>query len=136
MRLFLITPPVLLAAACAAPVAPVVPVAAQVQAPACASATFPINERIGAWSVDKFAGRYTIKDGAETLTVRRDEHRLLVDRGPLGTRELTADSVESWTWRDGCGVTYAFTLPPDGPGAWLVVTEADGARSDWHRTVH
>ena len=119
---------------CAADPTPQVAQHAVGSAPACAAQTFPANERIGAWSVDKFAGRYARKDGGTALVVRRNDHRLLIDRGALGTRELTADSIESWTWRDGCGATYAFSLPPDGPGAWLVVTDPGGARSEWHRT--
>jgi hypothetical protein len=105
------------------------------QAPAaqsrCALTTYPVNEHIDAWSVDKFAGHYS--HGSDTLTVRRDGHRLLVQGWTLGTRELTADSVESWSWRDGCGVRYDFTLPPDGPGAWLKVALPDGTVTDWHR---
>ena len=97
----------------------------------CASTVFAPDEHIGAWSVDKFAGRYS--DGTNSLTVRRDDHRLLVEGWTLGTRQLTADSVESWTWRDGCGVRYEFQLPPDGPGAWLKVVMPDGAISNWHR---
>jgi hypothetical protein len=102
--------------------------AAQLQ---CAAASFPINEQIGPWSVDKFAGVYL--RGADRLTVRRDGHRLLAEGWVLGTRELTAASIESWTWRDGCGVRYEFTLPPDGPGAWLKVFMPDGTSTDWHR---
>ena len=97
----------------------------------CATATFPSDDRIAAWSVDKFAGRYM--HGTDALTVRRDGHRLLIEGWTLGTRQLTAPSVESWTWHDGCGAVYAFTLPPDGPGAWLKITMPDGGSSDWHR---
>jgi|tagenome__1003787_1003787.scaffolds.fasta_scaffold20566986_2 hypothetical protein len=104
------------------------PRAAQLQ---CARMVVPANERIAAWSVDKFAGRYV--RGTDTITVWRDEHRLLVGGWTLGTRQLTADSVESWTWRDGCGVRYEFTLPPDGPGAWLKIVMPNGMVSDWHR---
>ena len=99
--------------------------------PECSLITYPENERIGAWSVDKFTGRYS--DGTHMLTVRRDQRRLIVEGWVLGTRQLTAASVESWTWRDGCGVNYAFILPPDGPGAWLTVRMPDGRTSDWHR---
>jgi hypothetical protein len=99
--------------------------------PQCASATFPLNERIAVWSVDKFAGRYS--SGGNVLTVRRDQHRLLVEGWTLGKRELAAQNVESWTWHDGCGVLYEFTLPPDGPGAWLKVTQLNGATTDWRR---
>ena len=71
--------------------------------------------------------------GSEVLTVRRDNHRLLVEGWHLGRRELTATSVESRTWHDGSGVTYAFVLPPDGPGAWLKITLPDRAITDWRR---
>ena len=67
------------------------------------------------------------------LVVLRDQHRLMVEGWVLGTRQLTAEDVESWTWRDGCGLRYAFMLPPDGPGAWLKVTMPDGRTTDWHR---
>lgn len=97
----------------------------------CALTTFPANERIGAWSVDKFAGRYTHE--ADSLVVTRDDRRLFVEGWKLGKRQLTADSVESWTWRDGCGVRFEFTLPPDGPGGWLKVVMPDGTATDWHR---
>ncbi|HKG99764.1 MAG TPA: hypothetical protein VKB08_03440 [Bradyrhizobium sp.] len=118
----------LLAGACTA--TPQMPVAQSSQ-PQCAQTAFPPNERIAVWSVDKFAGRYV--RGADIVAVRRDEHRLLVEGWTLGTRQLTADSVESWTWRDGCGVRYEFMLPPDGPGAWLKIVMPDGQTSDWHR---
>ena len=99
--------------------------------PVCALTTYPPNVHIGAWSVDKFAGEYA--HGADKITIRRDEHRLLVEGRALGLRELTASSVESWTWHDGCGVRYEFVLPPDGPGAWLKVITPDGRITDWHR---
>ncbi len=38
-------------------------------------------------------------------------------------------------FRDGCGTRYDFFLPPDGPGGYVVVTEPNGARSEWHRRV-
>ena len=99
--------------------------------PACAQASFPVNESIGAWSVGKFAGRYL--RGADTLLVRSDGHRLLVEGWALGLRELATDNLDSWHWRDGCGVRYEFMLPPDGPGAWLKVIATDGTTTDWHR---
>jgi hypothetical protein len=105
--------------------------AAQAPQPRCALTVFPTNERVAAWSVDKFAGRFA--SGANTLVVRREEHRLLVEGWTLGRRELTAQSVESWSWRDGCGVRYDFTLPPDGPGAMLKIVMPDGTTTDWHR---
>ena len=100
----------------------------------CADTIFPTNSRVDAWSVDKFAGHY--RRNQVVLTVTRDNHRLLVMRPGFGTREITADSVESWQWHDACGVQYRFTLPPDGPGAWLRITDANGAVSDWQRSGH
>jgi hypothetical protein len=97
----------------------------------CALTAFPTNERVGAWSVDKFIGHYT--HGPDALTVRRDGHRLLVEGWILGTRELTAESVESWAWHDGCAARYEFTLPSDGPGAWLRIAMPNGMVTDWHR---
>jgi hypothetical protein len=38
-------------------------------------------------------------------------------------------------FRDGCGTTYDFILPPDGPGGYVIITEPIGARSEWHRRV-
>jgi hypothetical protein len=55
-------------------------------------------------------------------------------RPGFGTREIATDNLDSWQWHDACGARYAFTLPPDGPGAWLRITDANGAASDWHRT--
>ncbi|MEO7748336.1 MAG: hypothetical protein ABIR86_03375 [Sphingomicrobium sp.] len=118
----------LLTGACA--VQPQVATLAAAQ-PQCASIGFPTNDRIDGWSVDKFGGRYS--NPAGELIVHRDGHRLLVDGWNLGTRELTANDVGSWTWRDGCGVRYDFTLPPDGPGAWLRISRPDGTTSEWHR---
>jgi hypothetical protein len=97
----------------------------------CASTAYPPNDRIGPSSVDKFAGIYV--HGTDRITVRRDAHRLLVEGWTLGVRELTAPSVESWSWHDGCGVRYEFVLPPDGPGAWLKVITPDGRTTDWRR---
>jgi hypothetical protein len=97
----------------------------------CALTSFPPDVHIDAWSVDKFAGRYL--NGTDAVTVRRDDHRLFVEGSDLGSRQLTTDNVESWTWRDGCGVRYDFALPPDGPGAWLKIVLPDGRSTDWHR---
>ena len=98
----------------------------------CEDAVFPENPSVGAWSVDKFAGHY--RRGAQALTVTRDNHRLLVMRPGFGTRQITADNVQSWQWHDACGSQYSFTLPPDGPGAWLRITDQGGAVSDWQRS--
>jgi hypothetical protein len=117
---------VLLMAGCAATAPDPRPAQSQ-----CACTVVPANERIAVWSVDKFAGRYA--RGADTIIIWRDDHRLFIGGWTLGTRQLTSDTVESWTWRDGCGVRYEFTLPPDGPGAWLKIVMPNGMESDWRR---
>ena len=123
----------LLAAGCFYPHPPPPPPPPELgAAPAsCADTIFPLNPQIGAWSVDKFTGHY--RRGGQTLTVTRHNQRLLVMRPGFGTREITAGNVESWLWHDACGVRYRFTLPPDGPGGWLHITEIDGTASDWRR---
>lgn len=98
----------------------------------CATTIFPVDPQIAAWSVDKFAGQYRL--GSQVLTVRRDDHRLMVTRAGFGTRQIVAKNVESWRWHDACGVDYAFALPPDGPGAWLKITDQGGGVSEWQRT--
>lgn len=97
----------------------------------CADTIFPLNPQIGPWSVDRFTGHY--RRDSEALTVTRHNRRLLVMRPRFGTREITADSVDSPLWHDACGVRYRFTLPPDGAGAMLRITEADGTVSNWQR---
>lgn len=133
MRILLVLPLVLVAVAGCLPHPPPPPPPPELgRAPAnCADTIFPLNTRIAAWSVDKFAGRY--KRGDQTLTVTRANHRLLVMRPGFGTREISAPDVAGWQWHDACGVRYAFTLPPDGPGARVRITDAGGAVSDWHR---
>lgn len=134
MRLWLIPALGLAAAGCVLrqhPPPPPPPPELGAAAADCAATVFPLNPRVAAWSVDKFTGRYA--RGAEVLTIARREHRLLVTRPGFGTREIAAPDVENWTWHDGCGVRYRFTLPPDGPGAWLRVIEPGGTAADWHR---
>jgi hypothetical protein len=102
--------------------------------PACAATRFPEDRSIGSWSVDKFAGRY--RSGDDLLYVTREgEHRFIVQRKGYGKRELATatDNVDSWKFRDGCGLAYQFVLPPDGPGAWLKIIEPTGRVSDWNR---
>lgn len=124
------------AAACLYPHPPPPPPPPELGRPVanCADTIFPTNPRVAAWSVDKFTGHY--RRGELALTVNRDNHRLLVMRPGFGTREITANNVESWQWHDACGVRYAFTLPPDGPGARLRITDLNGAVSDWRRSDH
>ena len=97
----------------------------------CADTIFPLNPQVVASSVDKFTGHY--RRGQQALTVTRHNHRLLVMRPGFGTREITAENVASRHWHDACGVRYQFTLPPEGTGAWLRITELDGAVTDWRR---
>ena len=129
------TSKLILIAGCAVLAAGCVPVplppTKEVDIPACARTAFPANERIDAATVDKYAGTYSTN--TQKLTVRRDEHRLLVEQTGYGTRELTTDNLDSGTWRDGCGATYEFMLPPDGPGAMLNLTDPDGSKSRWRR---
>ena len=119
------------AAACLYPHPPPPPPPPELGRPAahCADTIFPANPRIDSWSIGKFAGHY--QRGQQTLTVTRDNHRLLVMRPGFGTREITAGTVESWQWHDGCGVQYRFAQPPDGSGAWLRITDVGGGVSDW-----
>ena len=136
MRILPCFPLALATAGCLYPHPPPPPPPTEALRPAanCADAVFPTNPRVTAWSVDKFAGHY--RRGELALTVTRDNHRLLVMRPGFGTREISADTVESWQWHDACGIQYRFTLPPDGPGAWLRITDAGGAVSDWQRSGH
>lgn len=135
MRKWVVIPLGLIAAGCWPPHPPPPPPPPELgMAPApCAATIFPTNTRIAAWSVDKFTGRYV--RGSDSLTVHRDQHRLLVTRPGFGTREISSADIESWSWNDGCGVRYDFLLPPDGPGARLRITDLNGIVSDWQRPV-
>jgi hypothetical protein len=99
--------------------------------PACA-AQFPPNPNIAAWSADKFAGAY--RSGERALTVRRERNHLLVEQPGKAATQVNSDNVEQWLFRDGCGTSYQFMLPPDGPGAWLTVTTSDGVKTEWSRS--
>jgi hypothetical protein len=101
--------------------------------PACAAVHFPENEAIGPGTVDKFTGTYLT--GRQTLVIRRDGHRLLAEQAGYGTRELNGASVESWTWQDGCGATYDFGVPSEGPSASLMLTDPDGSKTRWQREI-
>ena len=57
----------------------------------------------------------------------------MVRRAGYGTRDLATENVESWKFQDGCGATYLFMLPPDGPGGMLTIHEPDGRASEWSR---
>ncbi|MEO7365379.1 MAG: hypothetical protein ABIW03_03580 [Sphingomicrobium sp.] len=112
--------------------APVPMSAPTAHAPACASMVFPTNPQIGAGSVDKFAGAYA--SGTRSLTVRREGSRLLVQDGTQAPREITTSDLNSWEFHDGCGISYRFVLPPDGPGAMLTILAPGASATQWHRT--
>lgn len=97
----------------------------------CAPVTLPPDASVGPSSADKFVGRYL--RGSETLFVRRVGARLFVTGPTLGERELSTGDLQSWAWRDGCGVSYQFTLPSDGPGARLRVELPDRTSTEWSR---
>ena len=119
-------------AACLGPAPPPPPLPAELYGGAdCASTVFPTDTSVAAWSVDKFAGVY--RRGRESVTVSRQDHRFLIHRVRYGVREARAEGPQSWTFRDGCGVRYAFVLPPDGPGAALTITDLDGTVTRWNR---
>lgn len=100
----------------------------------CASTVFPTDPSVTPATVDKFGGVYRL--GRESVTVSRQDHRFLLHRVRYGVRELRADAVQSWAFHDGCGLRYEFVLPPDGPGAWLTITERDGSISRWRRQAY
>ena len=100
----------------------------------CASTVFPTDPSVNAATVDKFGGVYRL--GRESVTVSRQDHRFLLHRVRYGVRELRADAAQSWAFHDGCGLRYDFVLPPDGPGAWLTITERDGSISRWRRQAY
>ena len=119
-------------AACLGPAPPPPPMPAELLGGAdCASTVFPTDAAVNAATVDKFAGVY--RRGRESVTVSRQDHRFLLHRVRYGVRELRAEAPQSWYFRDGCGVRYAFVLPPDGPGGMLTITDADGTVSRWNR---
>ena len=101
----------------------------------CAAATFPEDPAIQAAFTDRFNGRYWNND--EQVTVWREGQRLYIG-APQGARVQLrrADPMQSaGAFRDGCGASYDFILPPDGPGGYVIITEPNGARSEWHRRV-
>lgn len=132
MKRLLPLPAALALAACFGPAPPPPPLPAELYGGAdCASTVFPTDPSVGAWSVDKFGGVY--RRGRESVTVSRQDHRFLVHRVRYGVREIRAEGPESWNFRDGCGVRYAFVLPTDGPGAMLAITDLDGTVTRWNR---
>ena len=122
-------------AACLGPAPPPPPLPAELYGGAdCASTVFPTDPAVNAATVDRFAGVY--RRGRESVTVSRQDHRFLLHRVRYGVRELRAEAAQSPYFRDGCGVRYAFALPPGGPGAWLTITEPDGTISRWRRQAY
>ena len=99
----------------------------------CASTIFPPDPAFDAASVDRFGGVYRL--GRESVTVSRQDRRFLVHRVLYGVRELRADAPGGTTFRDGCGLGYAFSVSPTGSG-WLTITERDGIASRWRRQAY
>jgi hypothetical protein len=102
---------------------------------ACERAAFPDDPAIAPAFTDRFNGRYW--NNNEQVTVWREGQRLFIgapgrDRVQL---QRTGAGGGEGNFRDGCGTAYQFILPPDGPGGYVVVTEPNGARSEWHRRV-
>jgi hypothetical protein len=115
-------------AGCASAPPPLAPFA---ESPACAATVFPANPQFGAWSVDKFAGAYA--SASRALTVRREGNRLLLEHAGQAPREITTADLNSWQFHDGCGVSYKFMLPPDGPGAMLIISAPGAMPTQWRR---
>ena len=115
--------------ACVTPAEPPAPRAA------CAAATFPDDPAIQVAFTDRFNGRYW--NNQEQVTVWREGQRLYIG-APQGRRVQLrrAEQMQgAGAFHDGCGTTYDFILPPDGPGGYVVITEPNGARSEWHRRI-
>lgn len=103
--------------------------------PACAAATFPDDQLIGPAFTDKFTGRYW--SGSRHLDVWRQNQRMFIGTpgGPMRQLRRASEIPGEGLFRDGCGITYHFILPPDGPGGMLRVTERTGDTSEWRRRV-
>jgi hypothetical protein len=69
--------------------------------------------------------------------VWREGQRLYIGKSGHQRVQLkpAAQMQGAGAFRDGCGTLYDFTLPPDGPGGYVIITELNGARSRWHRRV-
>lgn len=121
--------------ACLGPAPPPPPPPSELYGAAdCASTVFPTDPTVNAATVDRFAGVY--RNGRESVTVSRQDHRFLLHRVRYGVRELRADAPQALTFRDGCGVAYAFALPARGPGAVLTISDRDGTVSRWRREAY
>ena len=113
-------------AACMGPAPPPPPTPAELYGGAdCSSTIFPTDPAVGAATVDRYLGIYRL--GRESVTVSRQDSRFLAHRVRFGVRELSAESPGAASFRDGCGVRYAFSP------SWLVITDIGGAVSRWRR---
>lgn len=130
MRHLILLPALLLAACATTPRTALAPVASAPYPPACA-VRFPANPNMAAWSADKFAGSY--RSGAHELIVRREGNTLIVRQPDKLPTQITSAQLQSWLFRDGCGTSYQFMLPPDGRGARLTITVPAGTRTQWNR---
>ena len=100
----------------------------------CSSTVFPVDPGINAATVDRLGGVY--RAGRESVTVSRQDHRFLAHRVLYGVRELRADGPGAATFHDGCGVAYAFSIPANGSGGWLTITDRDGIATRWRRQAY
>ena len=121
--------PLLCVAACVSPPQP------PASRAACEATTFPDDPAIQAAFTDRFNGRYW--NNNEQVIVWREGQRLYIGapQGPRVQLRRAAQMQGAGAFRDGCGTTYDFILPPDGPGGYVIITEPNGARSEWHRRV-
>lgn len=101
----------------------------------CAAATFTDDPLIGPAFTDRFNGRYW--NNSEQVIVGREGQRLYIGRtGQTRVQLKPASRLQgAGAFRDACRTTYEFILPPDGPGGYLIITEQNGAQSEWHRRV-
>ena len=126
----LVLAPLLCVTACVVPAAPQVE-----RARDCAAATFADNPLLTAAFTARFDGRYW--NSNEHVVVWREGQRLYVRRsGHTRVQLRPASQMQgAGAFRDGCGTTYDFILPPDGPGGYVIITQPNGARSEWHRRL-
>lgn len=135
MRSRLLLPLLLAPAACLGPAPPPPPPPFELAGTAgCAATVFPTDPSIGPATVDRFLGNYA--HGRESVSVLRQDHRLLVHRVGAGVREVRAETPGGTSFRDGCGVRYVFTLPVEGRGARLTIVQLDGSAIDWWRRAY
>jgi len=99
----------------------------------CKETVFPDDRFVSEAFTDKYEGLYW--SAAARLRVWREGQRLYVEPpdGPRRQLRRLGDVPGEGRFQDGCGVTYDFLLPPDGPGGYVVVTQSNGARSEWPR---